>query len=472
MVDKDGYEICPICYTKLNYGTESYTDDPLKTPNHFMPELRGNQIIRAPHIKELQDKINQYETDFGLTPTEWTPVVAKNFVPRPKYINELREAVEAIIVNIGITLEDWLSWDENDEPTLGITEWLDGNRLTKGSIVRGMHIEQLRKHLTEIWENFSKGDVNSITSITPLPSGGIYAVTNTFNLQKNQLWSAFAYASREYYNSDLFWTSQSIASAAISSFGAASAATQVRAYGGFSLGGFHPGVSPFSAETLVESYIQGMVPVIPGSGGITAYPCAKTVWNPIKEEYEEQHLFIKADCVPVVTGSGSYQLNSVVTYTPILYSPGDIAAWNALPVTLNPYHSGRAEVRLIVTTTRGTLGGGTSMIMVEGAYVHSDGYGDYPPTGVPTSLEDFDIDLAKFLEDNFPGAGPTGEYVTFVRMDGLCAGIANSWNIKVGQATLGATFWTGQIKKSGGFVNLSASFTIDNINLYYKVPTP
>lgn len=437
-----------------------------------MPTLRGNQVIRASHIKELQDKINQYEDDFGIEPTKWTPVVAKNFVPRPKYINELREAVEAIIVNMGITLEEWLSWDENNDPTLGIIDWLDGSRLTKGAMVRGMHIEQLRKHLIEIWENFSKGNSNSIVSITPLPAGGVYYVLNTFSsLQKNQLWNGYAYSARETTNANIFWTSQSISSASISSFGSVSANTQVRGYGGTA--GFSGGVSVYPAEARSLAYISGKVPIILDGSGVTEYPLSKTVWNPIKETYEVQHLFIKADFVPFVTGSGGYMKDSVVTGTPLLSTQIEIDNWNAAPVVPNPYHAGMAEVRLVVTTTRG-FSGGVSLEMVEGVYVHSSGYADFTPTGVPTALGNFNIDLAQFLIDNIPGVSPAREYVVSVSLEALCSGKANSWNIKVGDAYLNpfSGLWWGQTKYSGGFVNLSASFTVDNINLYYKVPTP
>lgn len=102
-------------------------------------------MLRAPHILELRVAMNAYEVSFGITPTVWTEFEANKFEPRPQYINELRESVEGILTVLGIPLEDWLSWDENQDPTLGITGWLDGSRLAKNAVVRAMHIEELRK---------------------------------------------------------------------------------------------------------------------------------------------------------------------------------------------------------------------------------------------------------------------------------------------------------------------------------------
>jgi len=154
MVDK-----CPICYNDItNYGESGYsgfTDDPLKTPTHFITSLRGAVMIRAPHITELRDKINYYESQLGAVSgysglsgyalTTWTDIQADKFEARPQYINELRIAIEGVLNTLGVLLADWLSYDENGVPTLGISGWLDGNRLTKNQIVRGMHIEELRK---------------------------------------------------------------------------------------------------------------------------------------------------------------------------------------------------------------------------------------------------------------------------------------------------------------------------------------
>jgi hypothetical protein len=168
---------CPICYTTLSSGASGWTDDPLKTPLHFIPSLRGNQIIRAPHILELQERVNERESGFsGYTPTLWTPVVARRFAARPQYINELREAVEGMLVHIEYDLSDYLSQDENGESDGSITDWLDGHRLSKYGMVRGMHIEELRMPI-----NVPDLTVTNITLTNLGVSGGrgIYDIAYT-----------------------------------------------------------------------------------------------------------------------------------------------------------------------------------------------------------------------------------------------------------------------------------------------------
>ena len=138
---------CPICYTPLNAGISGWTDDPMKTPNHFIPELRGEVILRVQHITEIRTVLNHYETQLSMTLTQWTPIDPAKFEVRPQYINEMRESIEGILNKVGVSLADWLSWDETKTPVLGITDWLNGHRLTKNTPVRGMHIEEVRKIL-------------------------------------------------------------------------------------------------------------------------------------------------------------------------------------------------------------------------------------------------------------------------------------------------------------------------------------
>ena len=132
---------CPICFNEAGV----YTDDPMKTPNHFLPALRGVTLQRARHITEIQAKINEYETQFGISPlTTWTPLEAKKNPYRAQHINEIREAIENILTILGVSLADFLSMDADGNPTLGFTNWLGGSRLSSKTIIRAMHVEELR----------------------------------------------------------------------------------------------------------------------------------------------------------------------------------------------------------------------------------------------------------------------------------------------------------------------------------------
>lgn len=141
---------CPICFNDVSTygqaGYSGYTDDPMKSPNHFIPALRGTTLLRARHITELRTKYNEYETSVGISPTTtWSEIDPNKFMCRVQYINELRECMEGILDKLGISLSDYLSMDESGVPSLGITDWLNGHRLAKTIPVRAMHIEELRK---------------------------------------------------------------------------------------------------------------------------------------------------------------------------------------------------------------------------------------------------------------------------------------------------------------------------------------
>lgn len=175
----DDRPTCPICYRDITPNDSEWTDDPLKMPNHFIPTLKGNSPIRDNHIKEIQDSLILHETQNAIIPiTIFTPVVADNFVVRPNYVNECRESIEKILGYSGylprdrISLKDWLNSDSDGSPVVTspeIEDWLDGHRLSKDGIVRGMHIEQIRKPITTIFkETWDKvpTPIGTITSLS------------------------------------------------------------------------------------------------------------------------------------------------------------------------------------------------------------------------------------------------------------------------------------------------------------------
>jgi len=209
---------CPICFNDLEgvsgisgYSGAQYSNDPILTPKHFIPELRGNTIIRARHIKEIQYYINECEvgprsgisgyageTDYvGVSgATQWSNLQSKGIV-RYRHVNECREAIEKFVGYSGYAwvegvsgtsgyepvegysgteLRDYLSQDKDGTPVEPyMLDWLDGHRLgevmvservpskneigydpfnipvpfKKKEIRRGMHIEQIRKKLDD-----------------------------------------------------------------------------------------------------------------------------------------------------------------------------------------------------------------------------------------------------------------------------------------------------------------------------------
>ena len=139
-------DICPICYNPIRTSSQdgTFTDDPLLSPNHANEEFQGVCMVRDKHILELQQKVNEYELTFGITLTLWSTVD----LVRGKHINELREAIENMLSTFGVSLGDFLSSNKDGIPQSGYREdWLDGNRLLDDSLVRCLHIEQLRKQI-------------------------------------------------------------------------------------------------------------------------------------------------------------------------------------------------------------------------------------------------------------------------------------------------------------------------------------
>jgi len=309
----------------------------------------------------------------------------------------------------------------------------------------------------QYWENFNKGDSDTITSI-----GNAITDIHTFILQKNKLWDANTTAWIELFNGVQYWHSNSSTTATITTKGAGSTVAHSQAYGGTL--GFHPGtaLSGFDAFAYGSSLLSGAEPIIIPGSGITKFPCMKIIHNEKTDLDDIYHLFIKADCIVSVSASGGSVVDSEIQYEPILFTQEEIDAWNSSPVLPNPYHTCYAEVRLIIATTRGTGMGGTTTIFTDGAYHVSTGIPLPPLVGIPTNLNNFDIDLALVIPN------PLSEYITNVKIESICQGWSNSFDVKAGPAVFIFNFWRGQKNRSGGFTDCAATFTIDNIKLYYK----
>jgi hypothetical protein len=458
---------CPICYTDLNTGTPievtdagnigSWSDDPIKTPNHFDLTLRGTQIVRDIHIKELQDVINDYEDLYSITRTTWTPISALSYIPRPQYINELREAVEAILDSLDIDLEDWLSRDENEEPTLGITDWLDGHRLTKSIPVRGMHIEQLRKRIHAYWEDFERGGSASV-SVSQPGSGG--SAADNYAIQKRQLWGGTVTVGVEYYNHGLWWsTASAISSIGNSAYGYATACANA--------GNGTMGVaSPYPAAASSSSGVGAAIPVI---GWVTDFPCNKRVWNPITEVYDNYHLFVKANC-SVSVAANSHVVQGQDGYINLTAQGIDPAVWDATPVIPNWMHTAAAECGLEINTIQGGGGGGYIIQWIHGVYSN----GATPTGGIPYNLNNFDIDIAQTIIDTYH-VDPTNQFVTGFNFGCNAGGTGNSYAVHNGKAVLFElpypyiSWWGGPYYNSGGKGTGTAAFSLDNIDFYYKL---
>ena len=367
------FDACPYCYRSKGI----HKNDPILLPDgaiydwtmntflYFVSDIekrkyRGFQQFLAEDIIELQIELTSLELSNMISPlTEFSLVsVDGKFQITGKHIYELRTSIEKLLTNAGISKFDFFNNDEEGNsimsPAPTKADWMDpitnANDLQKFQ-VKWIHIEELRKKVEDIWENFEKGLTNSIIVI-----GDITTVIANFSLQKNQLWSGHVHAVREYYNSVQYWSSNSSALSTIIKNGSGNAIANAKAYGGTY--GFYNGVAPDPALASSVSSISALVPVIVPGPGITAYPCYKTIFNAVTQLWDTYHLFIKANCSVAVSCNGGYTVDTNITYTPVLYNQGEIDAWNAAPVVPNTYHNGRAEVKLVLTTTRGTGAGG------------------------------------------------------------------------------------------------------------------
>ena len=199
--------LCPTCHSEIGNnsttpsgreqgaeGTDAdgnpiprWSDDPLLTPAALNGSLyQGFDRIRGRHIKELQEKRKQQETEIGISPpTEFSDIDEDSHVTR-RHIIELRESTEKLLNAAGLTLEDYFKQNEAgdelpqnpaleqrgaDDPQ---TEWIDVERgapyvnttggtvttfvlpdatvvpsptLPKRTKIRAVHIEDLRHPL-------------------------------------------------------------------------------------------------------------------------------------------------------------------------------------------------------------------------------------------------------------------------------------------------------------------------------------
>jgi hypothetical protein len=145
---------CPICGRYL----ETWTNDPILTPNGLGGEdYKGITVPNYIHIKELQDYYHQKEIDIGISIlTEFSPINETGFFQNIKqYILELRSSIEKIISSIGITKFQYFNYDE-DNIWMGTNknDWSDLNLEEDKFQVKGIHIEDLRRALGELFPPF------------------------------------------------------------------------------------------------------------------------------------------------------------------------------------------------------------------------------------------------------------------------------------------------------------------------------
>jgi len=151
-VDTYGRPLCDVCFNYIarpGYGGR-FTDDPLKTPHHWIPSLRGYATIRKRHLQEIQSRINSWEQSViagkqfpDFTITKWSPMP----VIRAQHINECREALEKLSIVHYTSIAGYLSQGIDGiirEPGNHYYDWSDGHRLDERTPIRAIHIEELR----------------------------------------------------------------------------------------------------------------------------------------------------------------------------------------------------------------------------------------------------------------------------------------------------------------------------------------
>jgi len=92
-------KLCPTCHSEIG----EWTDDPILTAKGLSgDEYKGAIPIKVEHIKELQDKKTEQETDMGFLEdeiTQFTKIIPKEQKVIKEHINELRKSTEKILTD-------------------------------------------------------------------------------------------------------------------------------------------------------------------------------------------------------------------------------------------------------------------------------------------------------------------------------------------------------------------------------------
>jgi len=482
-----GINKCPYCYRKLNPNT--WKNDPILNPNgsdydwtdstHLFKVIeekdklyKGYQQIRAEDIIELQTALIALETAI-LSPANYTifsPVVVNGkFQITGKQLKEMRDSVEGLLFSQGLTKIEYFNYDEEGEhiihPLGDKQEWTDPITLVtdlEKFQVRYIHIEELRHFITSIWEDFTKVGIDSASAVAASSTD-----IHTFTLQKKQLWVGTASSGHELYDHYQSNGSANIAIGNTTIGNAAGAAIQNPE---------HVGVSVYSSAVASSGGVAAQIPqiMIGGVGTLDmSYPITKTIYNPTTKTNDLYHLFVKADCSVSMSASGDYSKGTAgdvfLAYGSKSNPPIEVTQWNAAPKN-EPNTSAVAQAYVLLNIpVRFDMGSGVYISLSQDVYHNCS-----TPAGYPVLLNNFDIDLAVAMNNIF---GIMTGYVSGFGVGAYVSGSANNWDQKTADAHWvddplipdpDAVIWYGPFNPTGGYTSASASFTIDNINFYFK----
>jgi hypothetical protein len=480
---------CPYCYQRL--GT--WLHDPILKPQGaeydwisdtelvFEPDednrwYKGTQQLREDEIIELQTALKDLEESYLTSNlTDFSPVnVSGKFQCTGKHIKEMRDSVEKLLTEFGRTKTEYFNYDNEYNhiihPNGDKLEWSDpitvDTDLSKFQI-KYIHIEDLRHYLLIMWEDFTPTGSDSASAVAASS-----ADIHTFNLQKRQLWSGTAYAGHEFYDHYQSNGSSNISIGSVATGNAVAAAVQ---------NPNHVGVSVYSSACAASGGASAQIPqiIIGGIGTLdTKYPLTKQIYNPITGQLDTYHLFVKADCSVSMSASGGYSKGTAgdvfLAYGSKSNPPIEVTQWNAAPKN-EPNTSAVSQAYVLLNIpVRFSSGGGLYISLSQDVYHNCS-----TPAGYPTLLNNFDIDLAEAMDNIF---GIMTGYVSGFGIGANAGGSANNFDQKAADAYWvddplipgeDSVIWFGPFNPTGGFTSASASFTIDNINFYYKkVVTP
>lgn len=477
---------CPYCYRVEG----DWKNDPILNPNgsdydwtdstHLFAVTnptdklyKGYQQIRAEDIIEIQTALIALETEI-LDPADYTtfsPVVVDGkFRITGTQLKEMRDSVEGLLFSQGLTKIEYFNYDEEGEhiihPLGDKQEWIDPITLVtdlEKFQVKWIHIEDLRHYITSIWEDFTK-----IGSASASAVAAAITDSHSFSLQKKQLWLGTAASGHEaidHYQSN---GSSNISIGSVATGNAIAAAVQ---------NPNHVGVSVYSAAVSSSGGVSAQIPqiIIGGIGTLdTRYPITKQVYNSITKVYDTYNLFVKADCTISLSATGNYSKGTAadvfLAYGSKSNPPIEVIQWNTAPKNVPNTSPVSHSYVLINIPVRFDVGSGVYISLSQDIYHNCN-----TPAGYPVLLNNFDIDLADAMYNIF---GIKTGYVSGFEIVANADGSANNWDQKTDvaywvddplQPDPDSVIWYGPFNPTGGFTSSSSSFTINNINFYYKL---
>jgi hypothetical protein len=333
--------------------------------------------------------------------------------------------------------------------------------------IKLIHIEDLRHFIPAIFEDYTPEGTLSLTASKP--SSDFTEPNISFNdeIQKRRLWDCTVIAGHEFINHAI-WDSNALSTINITDSGNGSIIANAIAYRGST---FTVGTQIYPAVAIATSEHMTQVPITLLT---SQYPLVKQILNEYTQQYDEYHLCIKATTTILHNVVGSYaqgtEQSIFLAYSAVgeEYKPQAAIDWDNASVIPNTSPSGKAEIKMDIGTLYHGVGGGLVLSFRDGSYLQSS------IIGIAKNLSNFDLDLAQEIETNFSMAA-NGLDFTYITFGCQGEGTANSLDMKSGNSYHVVDplnpfqwMWFGLFKPSGGRLAATASYTIDDIQLYYK----